>query len=299
MKRKYLVEGLIAEGSINVLCGASGAGKTTWLLTAMDSYMKGNPILGHDVLQKDNRTFFYVGADRDEDDVEEMLHHLGLPTLQHVALLESASAVDFLKLAPPDTSIMAIDGVSMLIEGGKISDNDTVGKFLRRCRLWAKAHKCALWFLCHSPKKWKGEEIVNVRENILGSIAWGAFADTVVYAAKDDPSDPDNTARTFYVEPRHGKMEAHRFKFDEQGQFVEVLLPIEQTSKVVIFTMMTVGTVYKRKELVEKALSRSISPATLDRALKVLIAEGKVVKADEGEYAAVKIVSQIEGVSVG
>lgn len=288
-KREKLIDGLVSAGTVNILCGASGAGKTTWIFHSMHDWLKGLPVLGHASIQDaSRRKFFYIAADRDEDDVAEMLDRLGMTGMPHAALLEGAATVtDFLRLVPEDTSIMVIDGVSMLVEGGRISDNDTVGKFLRRCRIWAKAHKCALWFLCHSPKKWKGEEIINVRENILGSIAWGAFADTVIYAQKDDPKDPDNTSRTFYVEPRHGKMEQHQYKFDEQGRFVEVMTPREQVAKITLLAKMTIGTIYTRKELVELGIKNGMAPATVDRSLKALVAAGDVVKVDDGEYAAV------------
>lgn len=289
MSREYLVEGIFPTGSVNIICGPSGAGKTTLMFQSFQDWLLGLDVLGRASIQDaDRRKLFYIAADRDEDDVRELLERTNVTNIPFVAILDSTDVNMYLRAAPEGTSLLYIDGASVLVPGGRINDNDTVFKFMRGLRVWAKAHKCAILLSCHSPKRWKGEELINPRESILGSIAWGAAADTVMIMQEDNPKNPDDTSRTVVVEARHQRKRFLKFKYDEtDGRLAEQLSDADQAGAMTLLVNMTKGEIYTRKALVEQGATRNMSASTVDRVLKKWLKEGRVKKDNDGEYVKV------------
>lgn len=286
-KREYLIEGLLAAGSVNIICGPSGAGKTTWIFQSISEWLAGRPVAGHNSIQNpDRRKFFYLAADRDGDDVDELIDRVGLwnDNIPRGSLIDSGLAPkNWPALVPDGTSLVFLDGATVMIEG-PLNDNATVGRFLTGIRRWAKIHKAAVILACHSPKRWKSDELVNARENILGAVAWGGYADTVFVMTEDNPSDPTSSLRTLHIEKRHGRKEKLSYQFTDDGRLIEVVGVDDQVANMNLLHRMVAGQLYTRKDLIELGKTFGVSISTVDRAIRKYVESGLLDRLSDGEY---------------
>jgi len=73
--RKYLIEGIIPEKTVNLVAGPADAGKSTWVLKMIVDFLQGKPILNG---ESHPCPVAYVLTDRSLDDTHERFDRLGL-----------------------------------------------------------------------------------------------------------------------------------------------------------------------------------------------------------------------------
>jgi hypothetical protein len=119
------------------------------------------------------------------------------------------------------------------------------------------------------------EGYANPRQRILGSVAWGAFADTLFNLEPLSPNDPDQTQRRLFIGPRNHK-EHHITLEYQNGLFspafnpvIEEAIKFTQNESVVYGIISTLGTA-SRQEIVVTASKINLSIRTVDRCLQSL-----------------------------
>lgn len=287
---EYLIDKCLPSGRVHLLAGPSGAGKTTLLFQMMQMWINKEPVLGFETRGQDTGKFFYIATDHPTVVTEETMRRVGVPLelFGHFSTMKSQFALgQFFDMAPADTKILFVEGTELLIENGKINDNKAVGDFLRKCSEVAEDRDMAIWLSTGAPKMKKGEEYINPRERILGSIAWGRYADTVFVLGLDNPGDITDPNRTLYVYPRNHPASMHRFQTDSKGRLQTPITAAEMKAETALMSFMQVGLWYERAALVAWAeTQQGVSRATLDRMLAKYVEEGLLERnpQERGQY---------------
>ena len=103
----------------------------------------------------------------------------------------------------PNAKLIVCEGLATFVPGGKINDYAAVSKFLRQLTRECKARKMTFIGVLHATKTKEGEGFNSPREKILGSVAWGAFAETIFYIEPFSSKDVENPYRRFRLLPRN------------------------------------------------------------------------------------------------
>jgi hypothetical protein len=235
------IPGLIPFGTVNIMSGASGAGKTTLKSSWCYAWKHGQPILGFPTNRPTG--LYYLAADRPwHPTYADTFHaaHLHVPEdIEVYALLDDPTydcrslklhtrdqdkklsakknAYDFLwhcleRLHPIPGSLVFIDPLAPLfIEGDQNCARDVALSlhWLRRC-----AQRLTCTFICDAnvAKLREGEDFKRPQDRISGSGAFLAYADTVFNFTEDGalPTDP----RTLSWRPRRAPAGEAKFCFD-------------------------------------------------------------------------------------
>lgn len=283
--RIYYVEDCLPSGTVHLLAGASGAGKTTILFQLAQSWHDGDEFLGHKTFGQSQGKFFYVIGDHGQSEADEHMSRMGVKGKfgYSVVSKEDSTVHDYYE-CPKDTRILAIDGAEALIEAANINNFDSVRKMLIHAREFAERQNCAVLLIAGSPKMKKGEEYLYGRERVVGSIAWGRYSSTVMNLIINDPSQLNDPQRTLFIYPRHHRPMEHSLTMGDRG-FTVPLTPDETITRVLITANVLPGRWLTRQQLSLIASQGGSKEATLDRVLAGMIREGKLIRNDEGKFS--------------
>ena len=220
-----MYDGFFPRGTVSVIAGTSGAGKTTWMIQALLAQRTKTPWLGHPASV--GYSFVMLGADRDEDDHKRTMESMHLPLdafpFEHVPLSAFdgdavQTIIDLFEAQTPRPEIVFIEGLDLLVTNG--NDPHVVSLVLDGLQKFAKHYHIAVIGSVGSPKSKEGHGYSISRENILGSGVWSRCIHTVV--TMQFPNGDDSTGRRLVVvESRRAKKEKVTMEFQE-GQLVVV-----------------------------------------------------------------------------
>jgi hypothetical protein len=228
---EYLVEALSAEhegwfpkGDISLVGGASGTGKTYWVMTLLEKVRPGLDVWGHKSKPRDYRVLM---LDRGAKAMRRTLDRLRLSAeaKQRVIRVTSAqqTAGPVAVLAEvterePGAESVFIEGLDMwLKEAGKMSE---VANVLDELQRLATRRNIAIIASVGSSKEKTAEgrdtERYRGRDTIFGSVAWGRKSETIVLISKTD-NDPlhDDCPRQYSVLVRNGRSEHFWMEFND------------------------------------------------------------------------------------
>jgi hypothetical protein len=222
---EYIVDDILPRYEIHLIAGPSGAGKSTLLLQFIQDWSQGKSFFDHASYPE---PFLYVSGDRSADGVRRTLSRVGIdasafplfPVIEKTEVEEIENIIELALGRFPSARVLFIEGLGSLVSGGKTNDYSSVAKFLKKLTRMCKKRKLTIIGVIHSAKTKKGEEYSNPREKALGSVAWGAYSETIIYVEPVDPQNPADTLRRVQILPRNAKSESFDMKLDENGRLI-------------------------------------------------------------------------------
>jgi len=288
---RYLVEDILPLHEVHLIGGPSGAGKSTWTFQMIANWSQGIPI--HDFASYPS-DWHYVACDRSLDSVKRTLERIesridisritslvdnpSSQTTGAKALLECGERV------LPKGGFLVVDGIGMLTPGGKISDYSIVSDYIKALTRGCKRYKITIGGLGHATKTKEGERYLNPRQRILGSVAWGACADTVIFLDAKDEQDTENGKRELLILPRNASAVRINLMFDDRGRLIE---ETDDVNWVILDSWLKrfgPTSEIATHEVADFAISRGISQRTYQRWLTTRVNDGVLDRPTRGLY---------------
>lgn len=211
------------KGRVHAIAGASGAGKTTFILDLLKRQERGDSVLGH---KGAGFSYAVLAFDRGRYDNEETMERLSIepgdPRFHHLDTTAlDAGAADaikrFLEGLPTMPDVLFVEGADLLIS--KPAEMQPVTQFLNVLNKLAEHYFISIILSVGSGKNKAGEKGYTVqRESIYGTVAWGRKLSGV--ACLNYAGDETNSERVLVYSNRNDKAEQHDLKFS-YGVLVE------------------------------------------------------------------------------
>lgn len=291
-----LIPRILLGGSVNLLAGASGVGKTALLAGLLVQLRDGLPIFGQPSVPPSKIAM--LSLDRSWSQSSQLWFDLaGFPDIPRYCLQDDLGfdcnrlehkrlrlpilkeCLDKLKL--PWGSALAIDPVSWFL-GGNLLDYDACMVACTRMRRICMEHGLTMLGLSHAGKQKADPKSRYARpqDRIVGSTAQFGYTDTQMYLA-----GPDETGEpwySFYWNPHHMPAQSFKLGRAENGLFIPwdqsqqaqeesaVLTAIPAAEEGVAFGLLVVAS--------------GVSKSAVHRALQLFIKQGLVQKVGHGHY---------------
>jgi AAA domain len=215
-------EGWFPLGSVSLVFGSTGAGKSTWCLQLISAQLKGERVCGHQtyslpyiVLMQDrnehslNRTLRRMGIDRESVPLRilPMESYKQDPAvvveeyyLKERERYEAEIKSENWREAVPPPRIVYIEGLDIWVPDA--SNKDAVAPLLKRLETVATHYNLAIVATTGSPKM-KPKDVYQVtRDSAFGSQVWGRMVEMVQVLANEETGE-----RYITVMPRNGRYE--------------------------------------------------------------------------------------------
>lgn len=217
-------------GDVHLVGGASGSGKTTLLFQILDKWRRGEPWLDMPCHPK---PFAYVTIDRTVATTAETLKRVGINPASFPMTQANIERPDYsnpndnrterlikkTREEFPDAKVLVIDGFGFLCPHGKTNDYLVVGEWLQRIGRYCTTEGITIIGVVHTPKTRKGEEIVDPRQRILGSVAAGAIAGSIIMIDQVD-ADKEHASRKLSIFPRNSRPRFEHMEMNDKGLLV-------------------------------------------------------------------------------
>lgn len=277
---EFILEDVFPTHEISLIAGASGAGKTTWLMQMIDAWKKGEKVCG---LESYPRPFIYISLDRSAKSCKHVFERTKVDsddwdiiTLDKSdSLITMPQIVEAIAKQRPDVKVLFIEGFATRVPQGKLGDYSTVANYLLELRGMCEKHGITIVGVVHRAKTKEGEEYKDMREKVLGSVGWGAYAEGLVYIEQIGNGGADSPLRDLWFLPRNSKNRKFKMVF-EDGR----LSPYEEKSKneVAVWNFVRIAPgVFSPKQIVEKT---GMSESSVHVELKKLLEKDRVRKTD-------------------
>lgn len=278
ISKEFIVDKIFPRSEVHLLGGPSGAGKTTLLFQILSAWELGEDVFGYKSFPL---PWAYIACDRSQEATERTLKRLNLHPSSVCSLVNTEiplslpAILTHVQKSHTHTKVLAIDGIGRLCPEGKINDYNMVSNFLCGLNRFCRKNDVTIIGLGHTTKVKKGEEFINPRQRILGSVAWGGFSDTVVVIEPTNPEDVDDPQRTVLILPRNESSFRLDYQFDKDGKLVpranevaEVLFEqwLNKQSAGFEFTvLMLVEATGQHRRTVERWLAKQVENGRLTR----------------------------------
>lgn len=291
------IPGIIAAGSLNLISGASGVGKTALVADMCRRWRDGRSICWRPT-NVPTKIAVIVG-DRKWSDHKQWFEAVGFPDIPHYSFRDDTSfswdrlhsrtavtdifekAVDGLKLPPG--ALLIVDPISLFISGNLI-DYKAVAIAMGKLDRIITKRKITCLGIMHMAKQ-KGDHkdrYTRPQDRILGSSALLGFSDTPMYLL--GPEDMDDECYGFGWIPHHSPHETFQFVRNEQGLFVPFAAPDQDANMHALLGVITAaseGT--KTKEIIDYATGQLAIPTrSVHWYLDKLQAAGKIKRVVRG-----------------
>lgn len=291
--RRYLIDSLLKAGKVHLLAGPSGSGKSTWLLeTLAMEWSKGQAVLGY---PSHPAPWVYISADRNTDSVLETMERIGIPedavriysmTDAH-GLLDISDVIRRCLAMEPKPELVVIEGMASLLKGSH-NQYQVVAKFLQTLGLICTEKDITIIGVLHSTKCKQGEEFLNPRQRILGSVAWASYSETVLLleplGLEQDGTTP---LRKLFVLPRQTKEFSIDLQVDEKGRLRPVDTKIkgeddlnDALAYAYLQTLKPAET-FTTSDFIDRL---QIPQRTAERLLSRLLEQSQIIKVARGKY---------------
>ncbi len=286
----YLVDRIFPTNEIHIIAGASGVGKTTWAFQMLDDWRKGLPVLDH---ASHPVPFVYVSCDRSRQSVNTTWERVGVEPMPYVdgrgvSRCENgfAAVLEAARRKEPNVRFLFIEAISLLVPG------DNINQAYRNTADWLASTSKALekedltiLGTAHSPKQRANDQILDPRQLILGTVAWAAFAETIIAIQRLSPKSADDQRRTLMVLPRNSREELFQFGIDDNGRFVpQEVETVETVMDMLVSQIPFDRDIYMEelRELAEKA--KIDGEPALRRWIKKAEEKRLIYRLDQGVY---------------
>jgi hypothetical protein len=288
---EFLIDAILPTSEVHLIGGPSGAGKTTWLFQMLEDWSNAKPILGYGSnpcpwkyiaadrsMRTTKRTIARTGSKVTDDIVHSMLFNFKY-SRNITGILQWCDAIKF------RDGLLVIDGIQSLTPQGKINHYDVVAEFLIGIQKLFATRGITIIGTAHSTKVREDEQIKNPRQRILGSVAWGAYSETIILvepAKEDNPACPE---RWLSLLPRNAPEIKLRLQFDSAGRLVEQDEDVSNTVLDAKLFSITPGTELTTAMIwTEWAQPANLSRRALERWLTQSIHSGRLERTGKGKY---------------
>lgn len=281
MAQCYLIDHILPCQQVHIIGGPSGVGKTRWTYWWIKDWLEGKTIFGYESRPEPT---MYLATDRNTASLTETLTTIGCLGLieQQSIVYRTDVSIDMLHRRYPHIKVFIIDPISVFVPGYHLNDYGIVSSFLRHCSFVCERDEITIIGMIHATKIKEGARLINPRERLLGSAAWGAFAETLFVLGCDNP-EVTNAVRHFYILPRNWKEEKMYFTL-ENGWPKLADAPEEGDRYALFILQVPEDEAIPRTDLLRLATALGIAPASFDRYLKRAIDEGYLLKIRHGVY---------------
>jgi hypothetical protein len=284
MARRYLIDKILPARQVHLIGGPSGIGKTRWIVYLLKDWIVGNPILG---FGSHPEPVMYFATDRNEESLEDTFEPFKINgSFRWQSLLNSNETIEQIIKANPDVRLFIFDPIMLFVPGFKYIDYGTVATFLRKLTAHCVKYDVTILGVVHTTKAKENALLVNPRERLLGSAAWGAYAETLFILGCDNLNTPEEAQiRNVHVLPRNAAEFRIFWKFDSEGIPIPTSNPADIEERYQAFIeAIPAGVTYNTQALLEIAKKLGISRSSCYEYLKRGVKDMNLEKVREGFY---------------
>src|SRR6185312_3338861 len=212
-------DGWFPKGRVSIVGGSSGAGKTTFILDALNRQANAGSVLGHAGTES---PYLVIFADRTELSNRETLERMGLDSfttpISYLPVCWDGDAVNGILErieAANCPAAVFIEGADALVRDANKAQ--VVAPFLAGLQKIAEHYHIALILSCGAPKQKPKDQYAQTRDRIFGSQMWGRMCEDILTITSDQEV-PD--LRNLTVEHRNARREKFVLEFKD-GLLVE------------------------------------------------------------------------------
>lgn len=284
---EYIVDPILPVGQVHLFHGDSGANKTTMLAQMLRQIQNAEPVFGYPSVAV---PMIYISLDHDEGDTIGRFQAAGLTDLERY-YLDEVPNVDInhcWNLIKPHHKLIIIEGIAAIAgkEGRDLNDYIKVRSFLALLKQRIRPHGQAIIGTTHESKPGKAGPQASIRQRILGSVAWGAYASTLI-GIERGPEGGGH--RKIYLAPRRGP-EAE-LEADLTNGAIVMRPPKEQDAAAsetpdlttAILSMQT-GQEFPTKWVMEIARLTQTKERSAERILFRMVQDGWVERLEKGMF---------------
>lgn len=190
----YLIDPIFPKGTMNLIGGPSGIGKTTWLFQVLHEWSRGLPALGKYKCKP--CSFVYVSFDRGVLETDRTLRRLGygdwdIP-IYSIEDLGNEPDLGVIFDRFPTTDLYVVEGLQAALPDGKGNQNRIEMRWAIEMRKKMLNKGKTIIATTHSPKS--QVDTAHSRSNFLGSVSLHACFSTMI--SFDIPSAAREAMRT-------------------------------------------------------------------------------------------------------
>jgi len=293
-----LLPNIIPYGSVSLLSGAPGLGKTALLATIAKAFRDQTPLFGHQ--PNPVADIGIINADRGwERGGKVWFQRAGFPDIKCYSMPDDAKfdprclrkkhertalLAEFIdKLKLPPGSLLFGDPMGLFL-GGNLLDYDGCAVACHEIRAILRARGLTLIATAHSSKLKADpkDRYHRLQDQILGSTALLGFSDTQLVLAS-----PEETGQRFYTfmwASHLAPPETFLLERNEVGIFALADGTDQGSAGQILAYFPADGSEITAGELGTLALAVPLTLKTVHRALNQLVADGKVEKVRRGTY---------------
>lgn len=289
--------GVVSTGSVNLLAGASGVGKTCLTATICATLRDGLPLFGHPT--NTPAEVGYICADRGWGSARYWLEKAGFPDIKFYSLCDDAEfqparlrkrenlvgilgeCLDKLKLAK--WSFVVVDPLALFM-GGNLNDYQACAVALIEIRRLITRRCLTILGLAHAGKQKndRREQYTRLQDRILGSSAQHGYGDTQMYLAS--PQETGERHYTFLWHPHTAPAQTFELGRNQDGMFVPWAAGLEVMELEDEKVLAEIPEAEAGVGFGDLCHTLLISRSTVHRRLQGLIAKGRVESAGHGRY---------------
>lgn len=281
---EFLIDGILPAYEIHLLGGSSGSGKTTLVFQTLADWQDGLPVFGH---QSNPVPYSYLSLDRSRSSVTRTLERLGLTgRLTRIICQEEfkkassvTAVIDAAQKIHQDSLFYIIEGFQTLA-GDKGNSYAPVANLLRHSASICTERKITILGVAHSPKMKVDESFQHSRELILGSVAWGAYSDTIITVQLDESSGNVTTR----ISPRNAAAESFHYVFGNNGVLVPLSAAKPKEAIKLKIEALASGCTLLRSEVIAWTRALNVSDKTGDRAITECLKNKVLIPVEAGVY---------------
>lgn len=289
-----LIPGILAHGTVNILAGASGVGKTCLLATVLAKLTRGEPVFGIPTTAPPQ--IAYLCADRGGATAQYWLQKAGSPRLRFYSLVEDfnfnprtlrnkyelVGVLDRLVSAlnlPPGT-LLIVDPLTLFL--GNPNDYQGCAIACIEIRRLCLRHDFTLIGTAHASKQKADAKsrYERLQDRILGSAAQLGYGDTQMYLAS--PQETNEKFYTFLWHPHTAPAQVFPLGRSTDGMFVDWLEGTEADAERKILAVIT--DTEEGTGFADIIIKSEIPKTTVFRYLQDLLKEGRLFKVGHGRY---------------
>lgn len=296
-----LIDHIMPAGSINLISGGSGVGKTAFIADWCARFRDERQICWKPTRRPTGGIGVIVG-DRKWSSHKQWFDAVGFGDIPHYSLRDDAGFnwdAFFNRSTLPDTfkrcinylnlgrdALIIVDPISLFIHGNLIDYKQTAVGLAKLDKVCTSLGVTILG-IAHTAKQ-KGDKkdrYVRPQDRILGSSAFAGFTDTVMYLI--GPEELDTEYHGFGWIPHHSAPETFSFsRHPETGLFIPYDAPNKESDLHYLYGLVTedsVGTA--TKEVVDASASHlDVARTTIYNYLNLLMARGLIEKVGRGKW---------------